>query len=414
MKRHHRFTRLFALAVILLTIPACQGEKMQPEGRDLPLVTVSYPIVKPIVDYKYYTVREIGPIQSVEIRARVSGYLDKIEFKPGAEVKAGQVLFVIDQRPYKADLDKAKSEVAACEARWTRAEADLERAKQLIGSKAISKEDYDRITSNDAESKAALEGAKATLEQAQNNWDYTVIKAPFAGRISRNLIDVGNLVQANAAESTLLTDIVDSSWVYAYFDMDEPTLLQLIRERIQDAKKAAAAAKNVAEGEKIEIDNDLSKIPVKMRVGNDTDFAYSGFLDFADNQINKSTGTISIRAKFENPKLAGNMRALVAGGHGEISVPVSDEYQAMLVPADAIQFDQSREVLYVVNDKDVVVSKPVKTGDLHGDLRVIREGIRPTDRIIVEGAIRVRPGVTVKPVNAEQPAAATPAEADNK
>jgi multidrug efflux pump subunit AcrA (membrane-fusion protein) len=142
---------------------------------------------------------------------------------------------------------------------------------------------------------------------------------------------------------------------------------------------------------------------MKMRIGNESDFDYLGQLDFLDNQMNPSTGTISLRVKFDNPKESGNVRALVPGGHGEICVPLSDLYDALLVPDEAIQFDLSREVLYVVNEKNIVVSKQIKKGDMHDGLRVIREGISPTDRVIIDGIMRVRPGVTVNPVDTEMP-----------
>lgn len=408
MTRLRRIFYFLALAILFSTIPACQKQEAKPQGGQPPVVTVSYPVIKPIIDYRYYTVRELGAEESVDIRARVSGYLDKIDFTPGAEVKIGDELFVIDQRPFVADLDKAKSDVSMYEARLIRATADVDRAKQLLAGNAIPKEDYDKYISTEAETKASLEGAKAARQQAQNNLDYSVVKAPVNGRVSRNLIGKGNLVRA---DDTLLTTIVDSSYIYAYFDMEEPVLLQLIRERIEDAKKGKIDAKYLEEQDKKKIDNDLSNVVVKMRVGNDPDFDYTGHLDFVDNQINLTTGTIPVRAKFENPKEIGNMRSLVVGGHGDIRIPVTDEYQTMLVPVSAIQLDQSLEVLFVVNDKNEVVSKPVKTGEIHDGLRVIREGISPTDRIIVDGFLRVRPGVTVTPKNAEELAAPQKAEA---
>lgn len=400
MSRHLQLTVFLCVAILLAAVPACQKQAPVTKTAEAPVVTVSLPTIRPVIDYRDYTVRELGAEESVDIRARVSGYLEQINFKPGQEVKIGDVLFVIDQRPFKADLDRAISDVSLYEARLIRATADLRRAKELLDSKSIAQEDYDKYVATEAETKASLEGAKAARDQAQNNLDYTTIKAPVNGRISRELIGKGNLVRA---DDTLLTTVVDSSFIYAYFDMDEPTLLRLIRERIEDAKKGQVDAKYVAEQDKSKINNDLSSIVVSMRVGNDADFAYSGHLDFVDNQINLTTGTIPIRAKFENPALAGNMRKLVVGGHGDIRVPISDEYKAMLVPDSAVQFDQSRQVLYTVNDKNVVVTKPVKTGELHGDMRVILEGIQPTDRVIVEGFMRVRTGATVKPEIAEQP-----------
>jgi RND family efflux transporter MFP subunit len=414
MNRHLQLAVFASIAVLFAAVPACQKQAPVTKTAEAPVVTVSPPTIKAVIDYRDYTVRELGAEESVDIRARVSGYLEQINFKPGQEVKIGDVLFVIDQRPFKADLDRAISDVKLYEARLIRATADLQRAKQLIDSNSIPKEDYDKYVATESETKAALEGAKAAREQAQNNLDFATIKAPVNGRISRELIGKGNLVRA---DDTLLTTIVDSSYIYAYFDMDEPTLLRLIRERIDDAKKGQVDANYIAEQDKSKLSGDLSSVVVSMRVGNDTDFAYTGHLDFVDNQINLSTGTIPIRAKFDNPAQAGNMRKLVVGGHGDIRVPISDEYQAMLVPDAAIQFDQSRQVLYTVNDKDVVVTKPVKTGELHGDMRVILEGIQPTDRVIVEGFMRVRTGATVKPENAEQPpeqksaAATKPADA---
>jgi RND family efflux transporter MFP subunit len=408
MNRPRTLPYFFAIFLILTTLPACKRAKVQPHGGESPVVTVSYPTVKSVIDYEPYPVRRIDPLASVEIRARVSGYLDSIDFKPGSEVKKGDLLFVIDPRPYQAAFDEAQSSVAAFEAKLKRATNDMARADQLLPTKAISQEDYDRSVAAKLEAAAGLQGAKATLEKAELDLKWTKIEAPFDGRISRNLIDKGNLVRA---DETLLTDIVDSSSVYAYFDMNEGTLLRLIRERIEDAKKGKVDEKFVAEQDKSKLSNNLADIVVKMRVGNDADFSYSGHLNFIDNQINPATGTIPIRAIFENPKQAGNMNALVAGGHGTIRVPLSDEYQAIMVPEDAIQTDQSRKVLYVVNDKNVVVSKPVKIGEEHDGMRVILEGIQPIDKVIVNGFMRVRPGITVNPASAEQPTAPKSAEA---
>jgi RND family efflux transporter MFP subunit len=397
-----RRSLFLASFMIFLALPACRQQSQQDSEARIPTVTVAEPMIQKVFDKKFYNVSRIDPFQSVDIRAQVSGYLDSINFKPGDDVKKDDLLFVIDPRPYQAAYDEAKSNVAALQAKLQRATNDMDRADRLISTKAISQEDYDRAAATKLEAAAGLQGAQAALEKADLNLKFTHITAPIDGRISRNMIDVGNLVQANAADSKVLTNIVDTSKIYAYFDMEETVVFQLIRKHIAESSKEKVDRKYFDENDPSKSNKDFSYIPVWMKVSNDTDFKYTGHVDFIDNRVVADTGTMNIRAIFDNPKMNGDVRALVAGAHGDVCIPISEEYEALLVPDEAIQFDQDRILLYVVNDKNVVVAKPVTRGELENGLRVIRSGIAAKDRVIVNGFIRVRPGMTVKPIM-EQP-----------
>jgi RND family efflux transporter MFP subunit len=380
MSRYRFPTLLYAILLLVPAISGCHSGESGKQERELPAVTAANPLEWTVVDHEEYPVPTITGNNTVDIRSRVSGYLWKIEFESGKEVEKDQLLFVIDQRPYKADLEKAKSEVDACDARLIRTKADLVRAQELIEGKAISKEDFDRIVSDEREANAASEGAKATMQQAQNNMDYTEIRAPFGGRIGRNLIDVGNLVQA---DNTLLTNIVCADPIFVYFYIPEATLNKLIKERI-DNKDAGGANQK------------LSDIPVDLQVEGESGYPHQGHLNFIDNRIKSTTGVISVRAEFPNPSRGDGVRNIVAGGHGKIRIPFSDPYKALCVPEDAVSNDQSQKIVYVVDDKDVITRRPVALGEIHDGLQVITKGLAPADRVVINGAILVRPGMKVK------------------
>lgn len=369
-----------SLLLLISTIPGCHRGEGDAERRELPVVTVASPLEWSVIDYGEYPVPSMTGNSTVDIRSRVSGYLWNINFESGKEVAKDHLLFVIDQRPYKADLDKAKSQVESCEARWNRAKADLKRANELIEGKAISKEDFDRIVSDEKESFAALEGAKAASQQAQNNMDYTEIRAPVAGRVGRNLIDEGNLVQA---DNTLLTNLVNADPIYVYFYIPEGKLNQLIKERIESAQAGEPNSK-------------LSDVPVELQMEGETGFPHRGHLNFIDNRIKSTTGLIPLRAEFPNPDLGNGVRMLVAGGHGKIRIPFSDPYKALCLPEAAVMTDQSDKIVYAVNDKDEIVRKKVELGEVYDGLQIVKKGLLPSDRIVINGAIRVRPGMKVK------------------
>jgi RND family efflux transporter MFP subunit len=354
-------------------------------------VTVSRPIEREVVDYNSFTGRTAA-VESVEIRARVSGYLDKIHFREGSEVKQGDLLFEIDPRPYRTALDQAKGNLASAEARLKRQDADVARAEQLVSTNAISRQDYDLAVGDRGETAASLQALRAAVERANLDLEFAKINAPISGRIDRALVTVGNLV---AADSTVLTTIVSLDPIYAYFDSDEATVLdyrQLIRE-----EKAISAEE--------------AKLPVYVGLANEQGYPHEGVIDFVSNQLNPGTGTLRVRGVFSNEH-----RILSPGLFVRVRVPIGSPRRALLVTERALDTDQGQKILYVINDKNVVASRPVRIGALHDGLRIIEEGLHPQDGVIVNGLQYVRPGATVEPTLVDMPpspTAGSPAEAAN-
>lgn len=359
-------TLAFALVV------GCSRPAAEPPVRVAPVVTVSHPVEMEVVD-NYYFEGYTAAVSSVDVRARVTGYLSKIYFQDGEEVKEGAPLFLIDPRPYQATLDQAKAELARSQALLKRLDSDLARAESLLPKRTISQQEYDKVAAERNEAAADVKAKEAAVEQANLNLHFAAIKAPISGRISRRLVTEGNLVAAN---ETLLTTIVSLDPIYAYFDVDEPTVLkvqQLIREgKIQSARQGT--------------------VKVKLALDIDKGFPYEGTIDFIENRIDPSTGTLKIRAVFPNPKLA-----LSPGLHARIEFPLGQPYKALAINERAIGAAQGRKFVFVVNEDNKVVERPVTLGVQKDHMRVVLDGLTPTDRVIVNGLQRVRPGVTVEP-----------------
>lgn len=336
-----------------------------------PVVNVSRPIEREVVDYDYFTGRTAA-VQSVEIRARVSGYLEKIHFRDGSEVKEGDLLFEIDPRPYEASLAQAEGNLASAEARLKRQDADLARAQRLIRTNAISQEEFDKAVGDLEETAASIDALRAAVERAKLDLTFAKINAPISGRIDETHISAGNLV---SADTTILTTIVSLDPIWAYFDADEAAVLRqkkLIREKkIESAREA--------------------KIPVYLRLANEQGYPHKGVIDFVSNQLNPSTGTLRIRGLFPNEN-----RVLAPGLFARVRVPIGQPHRALLVTERALDTDQGQKILYVVNDQNEVVSRPVVLGALHDGLRVIEGGLNAGERVIVNGLQFVRPGITVE------------------
>ena len=304
-------------------------------------VTVSRPVERDITDYADFTGR-MAAVDSVEVRARVSGYLDKVNFKEGALVKKDDKLFEIDPRPYRAELERARGIVAQYEARVHRLERDYQRAKHLIARAAIGQEEYDRYEGDYREAAANLDVAKANRDLAALNLEYARITAPVSGRVSRYVVTVGNLIQSgNQSGGTLLTTIVSVDPMYAYFDVDERTVLR-IRQLIREGK-----AKSDRE----------AVWPVSLGLATEEGFPHQGTINFEDNQVNPRTGTLRVRGVFPNKD-----EALSPGFFARVRVPIGQAHQALLVTDRAIDTDQGQKVLYIVNPKNEVVSRPVRLG----------------------------------------------------
>lgn len=366
----------------LLSALAAGCAKPPPPAATAPtVVTVAKPVERSVTDYADFTGRTAA-VESVEVRARVFGYLDKVNFKEGALVEKGAVLYEIDQRPYKAALAQAEASLAQAQAKADRLKRDLDRFLKL--GPAASREEVDRVTGEKAEADAAVGSAVAARDTARLNLDFTRIVAPIRGHVSRTMITVGNLVQSGEASGgTLLTTIVAGDNMHVYFDVDERTLL-----RRREAARGGMASASPMDGDR----------PVLMALATEEGFPRHGTLDFVDNQVNPKTGTIRVRGLFPNPD-----GVLTPGLFVRVRIPIGDAHPTLLVTDRAIETNQGQKVVYTVNDKNEVVARPVRLGGLQDGLRAVEAGLSPGDRVVVNGLQRVRPGVVVDPKPVDMP-----------
>src|SRR5882724_11274932 len=363
-----------AALTIGLLVPGC-GKHSSRTAPAPPVVTVVQPIAREVVEWDEYIGRLESP-ETVELRARVSGYLDKVHFKEGKEVKKGDLLFTIDPRPYRADYDHADAEHQRAINQTALAKNDFERAKRLIATKAISEEDYDTKAKTYSSAQAAVMSAKATMNLGRLNLEFTEIHAPIDGRISRALVTEGNLVSGgvSGAGATLLTTIVSLDPLYLYGDADERAILKYIRLSKEGSRISAR-------------DKD---IPAEMGLADETGFPHKGFMDFVDNRVDPNTGTLRARGVFPNAD-----HSLSPGFFGRIRIPGSGKYLALLLPDRALGADQAQKFVYVVNAEKKVEFRPIKIGPMIDGLRVVKTGLKAGEPIIVEGLMLVRPGVVV-------------------
>ncbi|RKP55848.1 efflux RND transporter periplasmic adaptor subunit [Pararobbsia silviterrae] len=330
-------------------------------------VDVAPVVAKTITDWQSYSGR-LEAIGKVEIRPLVSGTIVAVYFKDGSLVKKGDPLFTIDPRPYQAEVDRAAAQLAAAQAQQNYASTDFARAQRLIGDNAIAKRDFDQKDNASREAEANLKAAKAALEQAQLNLGYTKVVAPVAGRVSRAELTVGNIVSAGAS-SAVMTTLVSVSPIYASFNVDEQTYLQYLSH---DAKDGA--------------------VPVHLGLANEDGYSRTGVVDSVDNQLDTTSGTIRVRARFDNKD-----GALVPGLFARIQVGGGAPHPAVLIDDRAIGTDQDKKFVMVVDEQDKAQYREVQLGPLHDGLRVVASGLKPGDRIVVNGLQRVRPGDAVRP-----------------
>lgn len=361
------------LLVLGAALVGCNTQPQAGQGQAAPKppeVFVSPPVQRSVRDYEDFTGR-VEAVKTVEVRPHVTGYLDRVLFKEGVEVESGQLLAEIDPKPFEAELARAQASLVLGQAHLDRLSADFARAQRLRPGGIISQEDYDKIAGDRKEAEATVGVAQAALKLAQVNLAYTKIVAPIRGRIGRRFYEVGNLVKA---DDMVLTTIVSLDPIYATFDVDERTVLRrLIRE--------GKIATDKAEG-----------IEVQMGLGDDDAFPYTGKINFVDNQVDPGTGTLRLRATFDNPK-----HLLTPGLFARVRMPMGEWHPALLVPEAALGRDQGQKVVYVVDDQDQVVSRRVQVGRVHEGLREITTGLSAGDRVIVSGLQRVRAGVKVTP-----------------
>jgi RND family efflux transporter MFP subunit len=342
---------------------------------------VSQPLSRDVTEWDEYTGR-LEAVESVEVRARVNGYLQSIHFKDGSMVKKDDLLFVIDPRPYQAELERAKAEFAIAGARLERTEKDVARAQQLLRSRVISEEEEETRTSDRRQAQEAVQAARAMVEAAQLNVEFTQVRAPIGGRISRNLVSVGNLINGGAAQSTVLTTLVSLDPIYCYFDADERAYLKgvLLPQNGERAKSREGKNK------------------VYLALSNEVEFPHKGTIDFVDNRLDANTGTITVRAVIPNADLA-----LTPGLFARVRVPASEQYKALLLPPEAVSTDLSQQFVFVVDAQNVVEYRKVALGPIIDGFRVIRDGIQPEQWVIVNGIQRARTGAKVEPMQQQIP-----------
>jgi RND family efflux transporter MFP subunit len=381
---------LFLVAGIFSTA-ACEQKHPTPVSAPPPIVEVARPLERVITEYEVFTARTQA-VQSVNIKARATGYLMKIAFKDGDNVKAGQVLFEIDKRPYQADLDKAKGAMEKLDGQKQYLDVQVSRYTKLVAKGAASQQELDSYIGQQAENVGAMVAARAQVQYAALNLSFCTVASPIDGRIDRHFLDVGDLVMQ---DNTLLTNIVSLKPTWAYFDVDQNTAL-----RYQELVKSG----------KVQSPRD-TEIPIHMGLGDDKGFGIAGVIDFVSNQLDPSTGSIRLRAVFSNDD-----GKLSAGLFGRIQVPVSAPHKGLLIRDQAIGTNQGEKYVLVVNESNVVEYRPVEVGQLQTGMRevmryrkvpdtdaqgkqIVRqvESLTASDRVIVDGLQRVRPGATVNP-----------------
>lgn len=363
--------------LIPLVVLGCGRQPPPMAPTRLAEVVVERPIVREVTEYEDFTGRTEA-VNQVEIRSRVTGYLDKAYFKEGADVEEGDLLFEIDPRTYQAEVERTDANLAQAKARLNRLDSEYQRSTKLLKQKAISIEEADRVTFDRAEAEAAVSSAAASLSLARLDLGFTRVTAPFSGRISRRLVDPGNLVNAN---ETPLTTIVALDPLYAYFDVDERTLLR-IRRLVAEGKVKSARE---------------SEVEVLVGLADEEGFSMRGVINFVDNRLNANTGTLRVRALIPNKAFL-----LSPGLFVRIRIPIGAPRPATLVPEEAVASDQGQKYLYVLGSKDEVIYRRVKVGQLDERMRVIESGITAEDRVVVSGLQRIKPGEKVIPNTVEK------------
>ncbi len=366
-----RLAGVFIIAVLASIIIVGCSEKAQVAVPPPPEVIVSHPLKKEVIQYLEFT-GTTAALEFVEIRARVEGWLESIHFTPGSQVKKGDLLFVIDPRPFQAIVDQDEAALKGKQADLQLKQANLKRAQQLLASASISQLQYDVQSAEEAVAGAQVGISKADLDKAMLDLAYTRVLAPINGRVSRNYVDMGNLV--GAGQKTLLTEIVNDSSVYVYFDVSERDVLMLIRKwpRIET-----------------EVGSGREKPPAYLQLADETGYPHTGQVDFIESRVDPSTGTLRVRAIFSNDN-----GLLASGFFGRVRVPI-EQKEALLVPELAVGISQAGRYVLVVNKDQIVEQRLVKTGQLEGTLRVVDEGLAKDEWVVVNGIQRARPGAKV-------------------
>ncbi|MGU3387157.1 efflux RND transporter periplasmic adaptor subunit [Methylobacterium sp. D53M] len=375
-------TVLSGLIAALAAGPLATPARAQAPGGPPPKVTVAKPVVRQIVEQDQYTGR-FDAIDYVEVRARVTGYLEKINFVDGQTVKKGDVLFVIDRRPYKAALEQAQAALASAKARQSFSQTDLERAQTLSRSGNISEQVTDQRRQASQTAQADVDSAQAALNNAQLNYDFSEVKAPINGRISRRLVTEGNIV---SADQTMLTTIVSLDPIYFSYTVDEKSFL-----KYQNSLGIGMGQTQQGKG-----------VPILIALSGEAKPTRKGTLDFVDNRVDNATGTILLRATVPNPDMF-----IKPGLFGIVSMPATKPFQGILLPDEAVSANQDKRIVYIVGPENVIQQKDVVLGPKVDGYRVIQSGLKGDETVVVNGLSRVRPGAKVTPETIELPPSKT-------
>ena len=367
-------TRQYVAWAVLLALAACDGKK-DASAPPMPSVGVSQPVRRQVTEWDDFTGR-FEAVASVEVRARVSGYLEEVGFKDGDIVEKGQMLFVIDPRPYEALAAQAGGQLAEARSRVNLGERELERGQQLAQTQAIATSQVDQRRQTLQVAQAAIVQAEANLRSAQLNVEFTRITAPIGGRIGRKLVTEGNLVQGGDSGSTLLTTVVSLDPIQIYFDMDEATYLKNTRSWLAGTRPTSRDHPN----------------PVRIQLPDEDHPSRDGHMDFVDNRLDAGTGTLRGRALIDNHDLS-----LLPGQFARVQLIGSAPYEAVMLPDAAVATDQSRKIVFVVGAEDTVQPRPVTLGRIIDGMRVVKDGLKPEDRVVVDGLQRIKAGQKVKP-----------------
>jgi RND family efflux transporter MFP subunit len=370
--------RKLALPLLLATLVASCGERQQQGGGPPPpAVTVAKPIKRTVVDYDEYVGR-FTAVNAVEVRARVSGYLDKLHFKDGQIVKQGDLLFTIDKRPFQNTLDQARANLVQAQSNVAYTESDYTRGQQLVRDKTITDQTFEQRAQAFRNAKASVSNNEAAVRQAELDLEFTELRAPINGRIGDRRVSPGNLVTGGTGgNTTMLATIVSTDPIYFEFTFDEASYLRY--------ERLATAGQDVASRN--------TGVQVALKLIDENDFDHEGRMDFIDNVIDRSTGTIRGRAVFANPN-----GVFTPGMFARVRVPGTPPYEGLLVPDAAIGTEQARRFVIVIDDQDTARPKYVSLGQVTKDgLRVIKDGIGPDDRVVVSGLMQARPGQKVRP-----------------
>lgn len=369
------FPHLIELGLVLLTVWLLTGCEKAQSAPPPPQVTVAPAISRMVADEDEFT-GHFEAVNSVEVRPRVGGFVERVAFAEGAIVHQGDPLFTIDARPYEAEVSRAEAVLEQARTRKALADQELERAQRLVSTQAISREELDARTSGRAESESAIRAAEAALRIAKLNLEWTVVRAPITGRVSRAEVTTGNLVQAGPPAATLLTTIVSLDPIYVYFDSDEQAYLKYMKDAVAPIGR-----------------------PAYVGLASETGFPHEGKVDFVDNRVDRSAGTIRVRAVLPNKSLL-----FTPGLFARVRLVGGEQRAATLIQDRAIGTDQDRKFVLVLGDSSTLAYRPITVGPLVDGLRVVQSGLKPGDRVVVNGMMRVRPGMKVLAQNTEMKA----------